>query len=83
MSLLRDDRPNVFTLHAEIEGMGKRPLYRALLRACADRGVQFIRLDELARELLAARSSIPVCDQQLAEIDGRSGLVAVQGPDRA
>ena len=80
LSLLREDRPNVFTLHAEIEGMGKRGLYRALLRACADRGVQFIRLDDLARELLARRDTIPVCEQQQAEIDGRSGRVAVQGP---
>ncbi len=78
MSLLRDDRPNVFTLHAEIEGMGKRALFRDLLRACAARGVQFIRLDDLARELLANRAAIPVCDQKLAEIDGRSGFVATQ-----
>lgn len=78
LSLLRDDRPNVFTLHAEIEGMGKRDLFRALLRACGERGVQFIRLDDLARELLANRASIPVCDQRLAEIDGRSGVVATQ-----
>jgi len=78
LALLRDDRPNVFTLHAEIEGMGHRSLFRALLQACRERGVQFIRMDDLARELLANRSAIPVCDQQLAEIDGRSGLVAVQ-----
>lgn len=78
LSLLREDRPNVFTIHAEIEGMGHRTLFRALLKACRDRGVQFIRLDELARELLANRAAIPVCDQRMAEIDGRSGLVAVQ-----
>ncbi|MBI3886781.1 MAG: 4-deoxy-4-formamido-L-arabinose-phosphoundecaprenol deformylase [Opitutae bacterium] len=78
LSLLREDRPNVFTLHAEIEGMGKRALFRDLLRACAARGVQFIRMDDLARELLAHRAAIPVCDQQLAAIDGRSGLVATQ-----
>lgn len=78
LSLLREDRPNVITLHAEIEGMGKRTLFRDLLRACAARGVQFIRMDDLARELLANRAAIPVSDQKLAEIDGRSGLVATQ-----
>lgn len=78
LSLLREDRPNVFTLHAEIEGMGHRSLFRALLAACRERGVEFIRLDDLARELLANRAAIPVCDQAMAEIDGRSGLVAVQ-----
>jgi peptidoglycan/xylan/chitin deacetylase (PgdA/CDA1 family) len=79
LSLLRDDRPNVFTLHAEIEGMGRRDLFRALLRACVRHNVQFIRMDDLARELLADRAALPVCDQLQAEIDGRSGLVAVQG----
>ena len=78
MSLLREDRTNVFTLHAEIEGMGKRPLFRALLAACYEAGVQFIRLDDLARELLNNRANIPTCDQVPAEIDGRSGNVATQ-----
>lgn len=78
LSLLREDQPNVFTLHAEIEGMGKRALFRELLDACKRKKVEFIRLDDLARELLANRAAIPVQDQVLAEIDGRSGLVATQ-----
>ena len=69
---------NVLTIHAEIEGMGKRALFRALLRTCAERDVQFIRLDDLAHELLANRDSIPVRDQILAPVDGRSGTVATQ-----
>ena len=77
LSLLREDGVNVFTLHAEIEGMGRRDLFRALLRAWADRGVEFIRLDAYANELLADRAAIPVRDQVYAEIDGRSGVVAV------
>lgn len=79
LSLLRPDQPNVFTLHAEIEGMGKRPLFKALLAACYNAGVEFIRLDDLARELLHNRSALRVCDQLNGEIDGRSGLVATQG----
>jgi undecaprenyl phosphate-alpha-L-ara4FN deformylase len=78
LSLLRADRPNVFTLHAEIEGMGHRPLFQALLSAWKQAGVEFVRLDDLARELLGRRDSIPVCDQVMAEIDGRSGQVATQ-----
>jgi peptidoglycan/xylan/chitin deacetylase (PgdA/CDA1 family) len=78
-SLLRVDRPNVFTLHAEIEGMGRRGLFRELLAACRKAGVEFIRLEALARELLARRDTIPVEDQVMAEIDGRSGVVATQG----
>ncbi|MBC7368813.1 MAG: polysaccharide deacetylase family protein [Undibacterium sp.] len=68
----------VFTLHAEIEGMGRRGLFQQLLAACEKVGVEFVRLDEYARELLANRAVIPVRDQVLAEIDGRSGVVAVQ-----
>jgi hypothetical protein len=75
---MRGDTVNVLTIHAEIEGMGKRALFRALLRACADRGVQFVRLDEVARALLADRAALPVRDQVLASVDGRSGLVATQ-----
>ena len=78
LSLLREDRVNVFTLHAEIEGMGRRTLFRELLAACRKQGVQFVRLDDVARGLLANRAAIPVGDQVMAEIDGRSGLVATQ-----
>jgi undecaprenyl phosphate-alpha-L-ara4FN deformylase len=76
LSLLREDGVNVFTLHAEIEGLGRRELFRALLRAWAERGVEFVRLDAYANELLADRAAIPVRDQVYAEIDGRSGAVA-------
>jgi peptidoglycan/xylan/chitin deacetylase (PgdA/CDA1 family) len=78
LSLLREDRMNVFTLHAEIEGMGRRALFRELLAACRARGVEFIRLDDYAKELLANREAIPARDQIMAEIDGRSGVVATQ-----
>lgn len=79
LSLLQQDRPNVLTIHAEIEGMGRRNLFRSLIMACQAEGVEFIRLDDYARELLANRDAIPVCDQLMETIDGRSGLVATQG----
>ena len=78
MSLLRSDRLNVFTLHAEIEGMGRRGIFRELLAACRKSGVEFVRLESEAKRLLADRESIPVCEQAMAPIDGRSGLVATQ-----
>lgn len=77
LSLLSSEQVNVFTLHAEIEGMGRRQLFRDLLSACQVAGVEFVRLDDYARELLARRDTIPVREQRMAEIDGRSGLVAV------
>lgn len=79
LSLLRPDVMNVVTLHAEIEGQGHRALFRELLAACRRQKVEFVRLDDHARELLARRDAIPIADQAMAPIDGRSGLVATQG----
>ena len=78
VSLLKPDRLNVFTLHAEIEGMGRRALFGEMLTAWKKAGVEFVRLDDAARALLSDRESIPVCDQTMETIDGRIGLVAVQ-----
>jgi len=78
LSLLRADGVNVLTIHAEIEGMGRRALFRDLLASCRERGVEFVRLDTFARGLLTNRAAIPVRDQVMTEIDGRSGLVAGQ-----
>jgi undecaprenyl phosphate-alpha-L-ara4FN deformylase len=79
-SLLRPDALNVFTLHAEIEGMGRRGIFREFLGRCAEAGVEFVRLDQEARRILAHTTKVPVCEQVMAPIDGRSGLVATQGP---
>lgn len=79
LSLLRSDRPNILTIHAEIEGMMKLPLFKDLLTAFAAKDVRFVRMDDLAREILANREFIPVQPLVMAEIDGRSGKVATQG----
>src|SRR3954462_12865700 len=50
LSELRSDQVNVFTLHAEIEGMGRRELFQQLLAQCKRVGVEFIRTDDYARE---------------------------------
>ena len=77
-ALLQPDRLNVFTLHAEIEGMGRLAQFRSLLEGWRADRVKFVRLDAHAQDLLARRETIPVCDQVMAPIDGRSGLVATQ-----
>jgi peptidoglycan/xylan/chitin deacetylase (PgdA/CDA1 family) len=79
VSLLKNDRPNVFTLHAELEGMAHIGLFRQLLKAWANAGVKFVRMDDLATDLLADRPQIPAVPMEMREIDGRSGLVAVEG----
>ncbi len=78
LSLLQPSAPNIFTIHAEIEGMGKKQLFCALLDAFQQRGVQFVRMDDLAKQLLANREQIPVADLVMGTVDGRSGLVATQ-----
>lgn len=78
LSLLRPDTLNVFTLHAEIEGMARRCLFQQLLRDANARGVEFVRLEDEARLLFKQADQVPEAEQTLAPIDGRSGLVATQ-----
>ncbi len=80
VSLLRPDRLNVFTLHAEIEGMGRRAIFQEFLAACQQQEVEFVRLETAARTLLAQREALPTYDLVQAPIDGRSGLVAIPIP---
>jgi len=77
-SLLRPDRLNVFTLHAEIEGMARRTIFRQLLQLSREAGVEFVRMEDAARECLARRDLIPVCDLAQGSVDGRSGRLAIQ-----
>ena len=79
ISLLRPDALNVYTLHAEIEGMGRRAIFQELLTALKPAGIEVVSLAQAARELLAHRGRIPVCSFVQEPIDGRSGLVASQG----
>jgi peptidoglycan/xylan/chitin deacetylase (PgdA/CDA1 family) len=80
LSLMVPERVNVFTLHAELEGMGKREFFGTLLRALRRANVEVILLSRVARECLTQPASIPICPLQQSPVDGRSGLLAVQGP---
>jgi peptidoglycan/xylan/chitin deacetylase (PgdA/CDA1 family) len=79
VSLLRPDELNVFTLHAELEGMSKRPLFGELLAAARRAGVEVVSLQAEARDRLA-RDKVPVCALLQGAVDGRSGTLALQGP---
>lgn len=79
LSLLKPDQLNVYTLHAEIEGMGRRHVFVELLRAIRQQGIAIVSLEQAARDLLAHRENIPICAMRQDSIDGRSGLLAVQG----
>jgi peptidoglycan/xylan/chitin deacetylase (PgdA/CDA1 family) len=78
VSLLSQSRLNVLTVHAEIEGMGRRGIFRDFLAACRAAGVEFVRLDAEAGRI-ASGARLEACQQLMLPIDGRSGLVASQG----
>lgn len=78
LSLLRSDRPNVMTAHAEIEGMAKLDWFRAFIATAKMKGIEMIPTATLAAELKQNPGNIPVCDLVDGEVDGRSGTMAVQ-----
>jgi peptidoglycan/xylan/chitin deacetylase (PgdA/CDA1 family) len=78
LSMLRSDKPNILTIHAEIEGMKKIALFRTMLERIIKYSVRIIKLNELARDVLRHSSSIPTCNLVQGTIDGRSGTLAVQ-----
>ena len=78
LSLLKPGTVNVLTIHAELEGMKKSALFRALLERIQARTVKIVKLDDLARDLLGNPLSLPVCDLVNGTVDGRSGTLAVQ-----
>ena len=70
-------RPNVLTIHAELEGMRYAPLFRALLRRLLDAPVTCVTLGQLSERLLQKPGAIPVCELGRGQVEGRSGTVAV------
>ena len=79
ISLLQPHKLNVLTIHTELEGMLYKDWFERVLKACKEKGVQFVLLADVAETLLKDRKSIPVCDLIQGEVDGRSGTLAVQG----
>ncbi len=79
LSLLRPGAVSVLTIHAEIEGMSRTGLFRSFLEQLGSRSVTVRRLDEVVNELLRDPSRIPTCGLVPGSVDGRSGVLAVQG----
>lgn len=75
---LRLDQPNIFTIHAELEGMRHINWFRQVLSYFVQVGCQFSTLADIARETLEQRTLIPVCELIQGEVPGRSGTMAVQ-----
>ena len=68
----------VFTLHAELEGMLLRGAFEELLVRWRDAGASITRM--AAIHALAMQGPLPVQRVDMAKIPGRSGRLAIQGP---
>ncbi len=71
----------VFTLHAELEGMRLRDAFESLLLKWREAGAAVTRMAAL--HAIAARQSLPARAVVMGEIPGRSGLLAVQASGAA
>lgn len=77
LARLREDRLNVLTVHAEVEGMKKLSLFADFLTASRKEGWAPIPLAAL---LPADPSAPPAGRMERGTVPGREGWVAVQGP---
>jgi peptidoglycan/xylan/chitin deacetylase (PgdA/CDA1 family) len=69
--------PQVFTLHAELEGMLLLDAFEALLERCKRSGASMVRMAKIRD--LAKRQVPPAAAVAMQELPGRSGLLATQG----
>ncbi len=79
LELLQDEYPNIHTIHAEIEGMGKSTLLEELILKLKAKGVEFLTMEAYARRCLQHSEDIPFCQLVQKPFEGRAGLLACQG----
>jgi undecaprenyl phosphate-alpha-L-ara4FN deformylase len=70
----------VHTVHVEVEGRSKLPLFARILDGWIESGVTFVSLDELAREALGRPDRIEVRELTQTKLPGRGGSVATGWP---
>ncbi len=70
---------HVYTLHAELEGGKLAPVLEKLLEGWKRQGYELVSLREVADSLNV--KNLPRHEMVMDEIPGRSGEVAVQGPE--
>lgn len=78
LDLARADQPmgHVYTLHAELEGMGLRPAFARLLEGWRAQGWTLGALDDYCARLEVGR--LPACRVVAGRVEGRSGTLALQ-----
>ncbi|WP_298273562.1 4-deoxy-4-formamido-L-arabinose-phosphoundecaprenol deformylase [Geobacter sp.] len=80
LSLVKPEGLTVHTIHAELEGGVLAPVFVDLIERLRATGARFVTLAEAAQEAL--REEIPCCELAMGELEGRAGLVALQGERR-
>lgn len=68
----------IFTLHAELEGMKYLNWFERFILEAKKYGFAFIPTEIIAKKALENKNAIPVCEMLQGEIEGRSGKLAVQ-----
>jgi undecaprenyl phosphate-alpha-L-ara4FN deformylase len=81
LSTLAPEPLQVFTLHAELEGMLLRDGFESLLVKWRDAGATITRMATI--HALATRRPLPTRAVIMGEVPGRSGSLAVQAPGAA
>jgi peptidoglycan/xylan/chitin deacetylase (PgdA/CDA1 family) len=76
-----DCAPQVFTLHAELEGMLLRDSFESLIKKWRAAGASIV--DMAAVHAQVTKKPLPVRSVVSGEISGRSGSLAVQAPEGA
>jgi len=75
LTLTRQPRDHVFTLHAELEGQKLAPIFERLLTGWREQGYHCGSMADYAKTIDAAR--LPVRSLQWGEVPGRSGELIV------
>jgi len=73
----KPDRLNVYTIHAEVEGVARRELFEKLLKQARERNIAFVPLGELLNQHTAA--TLPGATLRKQALPGREGWLAWQG----
>ncbi|HEX7777493.1 MAG TPA: polysaccharide deacetylase family protein [Parvibaculum sp.] len=79
LSRLKPGQLDVYTIHAEIEGMSMIDWFGRFIERAKEQGIAFVSLAAEAAALNMRRGEVPVAELRQGEIDGRSGTLAVQG----
>jgi hypothetical protein len=76
-----DSDAQVFTLHAELEGMLLLRAFESLLIKWQESGAEIVRMAKVHER--AMRRPLPARRVVMGEVAGRSGMLAVQAPGAA